>query len=200
MDNHLSKDTSLPQGLSLNLITSFAASALIINEHGQILMLLRDDYPVWTTIGGFVESGETFDQALHREIKEETHLSVNIICVGGDYFSPISEGKFRHERVYICRPSGQQVNAILGDEGVCLEWIDPDNLPVNIAPRYRKRIEQTLNSTEKSTSLLTLPSTKEFIKTLKSEDIYGLDLWIHHPKVKARKLTKTNFNIPFILI
>lgn len=198
MNNHLSKDIALPQDLTLDSITSFAASALIIDEQQHILMMMRDDYPVWTTIGGIVESGETFEQALHREIKEETHLGVDIIHVGGDYFSPILQNKFRHERVFVCRPLKHKLQAILGDEGVCLEWIDPNNLPINVAPRYRKRIEQTLESVEKSTSLLILPSTKEFIKTLKREDIYGLDTWLDHPRVKKRKKSKTDFDVPFI--
>ena len=190
MNSHLSQSTELPSGITLGQITHFAASAVILNDQRQMLMMLRDDYPVWTTIGGMVEAGETFQEALHREIKEETHLSVHIERMGGDYFSPISNKNplcFRHERIFVCRPSDPETAAILGDEGVCLQWMDLDKLPLNIPPKYRRRIEETIENILKKTSLLTLPHTSDFIQTLGSADIYGLEKWRVHPRVQGRR-------------
>ncbi len=55
------------------------STALIINTN-KVLLLLRDDIltipnpNTWQTIGGHVEEGETFDEAIKREIYEETNL------------------------------------------------------------------------------------------------------------------------------
>lgn len=58
-----------------------AASALLINKAGQVLLQLRDDKPdlpfagMWTFFGGAVEEGETHEQAVHREVQEELGLT-----------------------------------------------------------------------------------------------------------------------------
>jgi mutator protein MutT len=55
----------------------FAVSALIINKKGKILCVSRkDDYNDYGMIGGKIDPGETPQQAIIREIKEETNLKV----------------------------------------------------------------------------------------------------------------------------
>jgi 8-oxo-dGTP diphosphatase len=55
---------------------------LLIVTDGGLLMHLRDDKPgipnpgCWSGFGGAVEEGETVDQALHRELLEETGLEI----------------------------------------------------------------------------------------------------------------------------
>lgn len=38
---------------------------------------LRHNKPIYTTLAGFVESGETLEQGLHREVMEESNLKVD---------------------------------------------------------------------------------------------------------------------------
>lgn len=59
------------------------AQALIFDRDGKLLVYLRDDKPDipfpnhWDFFGGHVEDGETPEQALEREVKEEigVHLT-----------------------------------------------------------------------------------------------------------------------------
>ncbi|HTU74446.1 MAG TPA: NUDIX domain-containing protein [Trebonia sp.] len=59
-----------------------AAMLLIVTDNG-LLMHLRDDKPsipnsgCWAGFGGAVEEGETIEQALHREVLEETGLNIS---------------------------------------------------------------------------------------------------------------------------
>jgi ADP-ribose pyrophosphatase YjhB (NUDIX family) len=56
----------------------FTASAVIINE-GKILLVYHKKLDVWLYPGGHVEENETPDEAVVREVMEETGLAVEII-------------------------------------------------------------------------------------------------------------------------
>ena len=68
-----------PEG---RLEPSNAAVALIIDQHGRYLVQKRDDRPDiffpghWGCFGGALEPGETYDEALVREMREELQLDV----------------------------------------------------------------------------------------------------------------------------
>lgn len=44
----------------------------------HVLLIKRRDFPLWVPPGGGIEASETAEEALHREIGEETHLTVQI--------------------------------------------------------------------------------------------------------------------------
>ena len=54
-----------------------SVAALVTNEEGKIL-LVNSPWRGWEYPGGLIEPGETFQQALHREIREEAGVEVEI--------------------------------------------------------------------------------------------------------------------------
>ena len=71
---------------------------IIKNSDGEILVLKRHpksrtDPDTWELPGGKVEKGEFFDDALVREIKEETNLDVTV----GDFCEAI-QNDYSHKR------------------------------------------------------------------------------------------------------
>ena len=52
------------------------AAAIIVNDKGQILLQSRSDRDEWGLPGGCQELGETFEEVVIREVKEETNLDV----------------------------------------------------------------------------------------------------------------------------
>ncbi|MDB5478183.1 MAG: hypothetical protein JWM96_678 [Alphaproteobacteria bacterium] len=42
-------------------ITSYCAGAVILNDKDQILLLMRDDMPTWTNVGGNSDPGEDLE-------------------------------------------------------------------------------------------------------------------------------------------
>ena len=62
-----------------NLEKHFTASALILNKEGKVLLIYHKKLNVWLYPGGHIEKNETPDQAVIREVFEETSLEVEII-------------------------------------------------------------------------------------------------------------------------
>ena len=54
-----------------------SVAALVTNEEGKIL-LVNSPWRGWEYPGGLIEPGETFQEALHREIREESGVEVEI--------------------------------------------------------------------------------------------------------------------------
>ncbi|HBP01092.1 MAG: 2-dehydropantoate 2-reductase [Candidatus Moranbacteria bacterium GW2011_GWE1_49_15] len=54
-----------------------SSGAIIRNEKGEILMLERKKFPFgWACPAGHVDEGESFENAMIREVKEETNISI----------------------------------------------------------------------------------------------------------------------------
>jgi NADH pyrophosphatase NudC (nudix superfamily) len=55
--------------------------AVLIEQDGRLLLGRRAKEPakeLWDILGGFIDAGETAEQAIHREVEEETGLHVLI--------------------------------------------------------------------------------------------------------------------------
>jgi 8-oxo-dGTP diphosphatase len=65
--------------------------ALITDENGKIILIKRKNNPFqgsWALPGGFVEYGETVEEAVLREVKEETGILIEILGLLGVYSDP----------------------------------------------------------------------------------------------------------------
>lgn len=68
-----------------------AVAAAIFNNKGEILLQKRKDVNKWCIISGHVEFGETIENAILREIEEETNTKASIVRFIGVYSSPESQ-------------------------------------------------------------------------------------------------------------
>ena len=79
-----------------------AASAIVTDEKGNILLHRRSDNDLWALPGGAMEIGESIAQTAVREVREETGLSVVPEYIVGIYTNPqhviaFSDGEVRQE-------------------------------------------------------------------------------------------------------
>ncbi len=110
------------------------AECVVVNDAGQVLLTLRDDFRIWVPPGGHLESGETPAEAALRETEEECGVKVEIVRLAGVYVRPRSG---RINFTYLARP----LNGTPGGsrEVVKSAYFDRDRLPL-LLNYHRERI------------------------------------------------------------
>lgn len=78
-------------------------------EFQGIVLIERLNAPLGLAIpGGFVDIGESVEEALVREMKEETDLEVEIVSLLNVYSDPVRDPRFHTASVvYICKAEGR---------------------------------------------------------------------------------------------
>jgi len=115
-----------------------AVSALIFDEE-RILLAHRRDIDWWNLPGGGMEVGETVDEAIRREVREETGLEVEVESLVGVYSKP---QKQEIVLTFRCHITG---GVLTVTEETCeSSYFAPDKLPYNTLPKHRQRIEDAL--------------------------------------------------------
>lgn len=101
----------------------------IIFEGDNVLLVERAGEPLkgwWSIPGGLLETGETLEAAIAREVREETGLAVQVVS-RFDIFERImrdAAGRAEYHYVlvdYICRVTGGALQA--GDDVSRVEWV-----------------------------------------------------------------------------
>lgn len=123
-----------------------SVAALVTNAQGQIL-LVNSPWRGWEYPGGLIEPGETFQEALHREIREESGVEIEItgfvgICknverdiVNIDFTAKYVGGELR--------PSEESTDVI---------WATPEEAMGLITfPLTKKRLQNMLSGREEAT-------------------------------------------------
>jgi 8-oxo-dGTP pyrophosphatase MutT (NUDIX family) len=83
------------------MIPKSVAGVIFSHDRSQVLLTLRRDVPVWVLPGGGIDSGETPETAIVREILEETGFHVKISRWVGAY-TPVNRlARFTH--LYECQ-------------------------------------------------------------------------------------------------
>jgi 8-oxo-dGTP diphosphatase len=111
----------------------------LIYEGGRILMAQRGKPPLeglWSLPGGLVETGESLEDAVRREVREETGLEVRPLSVL-EIFERImrdAAGAAEYHYVlidYVCAVAGGELSA--GDDACKVGWFtrrELKNLPI----------------------------------------------------------------------
>jgi len=110
-----------------------AVSAAIIRD-GKVLVVRRARKPalnLYTLPGGIVEVGETLEQAVVREVQEETALTVEPVALAGYREVTARDAQGRVERHFVILSFAARWLAgepVLNEELDDARWLDPAEL------------------------------------------------------------------------
>lgn len=114
------------------------AAFAIIEREGMVLLARRRDIGWWNLPGGGLESGETVDECLLREVREEVCVEVRVVRMVGVYSKP---QKNEVVLTFLCHLDHGQEDAIgTSDEVSETGWFAPDALPMDLLPKHRQRV------------------------------------------------------------
>jgi len=154
MTRHVDAERSSP-------IFRIGVFALIFNDEKQILLGHRRDIDWWNLPGGGMESGETVDEALCREVREETGLEVKTERLVGVYSKP---QKQEVVLTFLCQVIGGTLQST--EETRESRYFASDALPGNTLPKHRQRIEDALLNQQNAVIRSQLSSTEEDQKSV----------------------------------
>ena len=117
---------------------------LIQNENKILLQTrVKDDWKGYTLPGGHVEPGESFVDAVIREMKEETGLKINNPRLVGVKQFPIDNGRYI---VLLFKATEFEGSIASSDEGE-VEWVEMDRLSeVNTVDDFHELMKVMNNS------------------------------------------------------
>jgi 8-oxo-dGTP pyrophosphatase MutT (NUDIX family) len=136
-----------PQAPAANSLVP-AASAVVEDDQGRVLLHLRSDSGNWSIPGGAMEPGESLAQTVVREVLEETGVQVRPVRVVGVYSDPghvvaYDDGEVRQEFsvCFACEPIGGKPSAD-SEESDDVRWVPRDELlGLPITPAIRRRLD-----------------------------------------------------------
>ncbi|MET9642773.1 NUDIX hydrolase [Streptomyces syringium] len=124
-----------------------AASAVVTDAHGRILLQRRRDNDLWALPGGGMDLGDSLPGAAVREVKEETGLDVEITGLVGTYTDPrhviaYSDGEVRRQFnvCFTARITGGELT--ISDESTEVRFVEAGELgalPMHHTQRLRLR-------------------------------------------------------------
>jgi ADP-ribose pyrophosphatase YjhB (NUDIX family) len=114
-------------------------------ESKGIVLIKRKNPPYgWAFPGGFVDYGESLEEAAVREAKEETDLDVDLIGQFHTYSDPKRDQRHHSiSTIYIAKAKGKPQAK---DDAVEIGIFDESNLPDAIAFDHRSILKDYFNS------------------------------------------------------
>lgn len=130
----------------------------IIERSGAYLMARRRDIGWWNLPGGGMEAGETVDEGLTREVREEVGIAIRIVRLVGVYSKP---QKSEVVLTFLCKPA-DDTEPTTSDEVSEVGWFAADALPEHTLPKHRQRVlDAVLNQPEAILRAQTTPTEED---------------------------------------
>jgi len=125
----------------------FPTVDVIIEVEGGIVLIQRKNPPYgWALPGGFVDYGESLEEAAIREAKEETSLDVELLSQLGAYSDPGRDPRQHNISVVFIARSISKGKPAASDDALGVGVFDADSLPEELAFDHDKILRDYFES------------------------------------------------------
>jgi 8-oxo-dGTP diphosphatase len=130
----------------------FPTVDIVLYRPGQgILLIERRNTPHgWALPGGFIDCGESAEQAAIREAREETGLEVRLTGLLGVYSDPDRDPRFQTLSVAYTAECAADDTPCAGDDAKKARFFPLDGLPDDIAFDHRRIVADFANTMSRS--------------------------------------------------
>jgi 8-oxo-dGTP diphosphatase len=118
---------------------SVSVAGVITDDHGRALLIQRRDNHRWEPPGGVLELGETIQDGLRREVREETGLDIEPIALTGVYKN-MARGIIA--LVFRCKITGGHLQ--INDESAAFRWATAGDIADLADEAYAVRVLDAL--------------------------------------------------------
>jgi 8-oxo-dGTP diphosphatase len=119
---------------------SVSVSGVITDQQGRALLVQRRDNGRWEPPGGVLETGESIQDGLRREVREETGLDVEPVVLTGVYKNM---SRAIIAIVFRCNVTGGHLAT--NDEAAAFHWATEAQIPELATEAYAVRILDALH-------------------------------------------------------
>jgi 8-oxo-dGTP diphosphatase len=121
---------------------SVSVAGVIVNDEGQALLIQRRDNHRWEPPGGVLELGESIEDGLRREVREETGLDIEPVQLTGVYKN-MKRGIIA--LVFRCRVTGGA--PATSEETEALRWAAEADVPDLASEAFAIRVLDAMRGT-----------------------------------------------------
>ncbi len=131
---------------SMKRYTGKTSTAIITYPNHKILLIKRNTKPFvgyWALPGGRMDPGETIEQTVVREVKEETGLDVAIVIVVGEYVEKGVKDDVEYEyypTCFVVKPTGGELKK-QDSEVQEIQLFSLEKLPLPLAFEHEKMLK-----------------------------------------------------------
>ena len=121
-------------GFELYLNPAAAVAGVIVDQRGRMVVLVRGKEPgrgKWDLPGGFADPGETVEEALRREVREEIGLEVTALRYLGSWPNIYEYMGVRYRTLdmgFVCEVTGVSGAKPMEDEIAEVLFLDPQEI------------------------------------------------------------------------
>jgi ADP-ribose pyrophosphatase YjhB (NUDIX family) len=101
-------------------------TAVVVDDQGRVLLQRRSDDGLWGLPGGWLDPGETPEQGIVREVREETGLDIEVLRLAAVFSKLAQLPSGPHSMVgltYLARATGGELRP--DHEALEVAWRDP---------------------------------------------------------------------------
>jgi mutator protein MutT len=121
---------------------SVSVAGIVVNDAGEVLVIRRRDNGHWEPPGGVLELGETFEEGVRREVREEAGIDVRVERLTGVYKN-MKRGIVA--LVFRCTPLNEPTRTT--NEAIEVRWMQVQSLQEVMATAYAVRVTDALEDT-----------------------------------------------------